>query len=111
MIDSLRACFSGTLMTDAGDMAPFLIDWRKTWRGTALAVAQPDSVADVASVVRWCAENDVRIVPQGGNTSMVGGATPSADGGSLVVSLRRMNQIRALDAEGSAVIEIGRAHV
>lgn len=51
-LDALRAAFSGRLITDAADAAPFLTDWRKRWTGRALAVAQPDATEDVASVVR-----------------------------------------------------------
>jgi FAD/FMN-containing dehydrogenase len=97
MIDSLRAKFSGKLLTDAADLDPYLIDWRKTWRGTALAVAVPDSVDDVANVVRWCAANDVAIVPHGGNTSQSGGSVPRDTGRSLVLSLTRLNRIRSVD--------------
>ncbi len=94
---SLRGCFSGRLITDAGEMEPFLIDWRKRWRGASPAVAQPDSTQDVAAIVGWCAAHNVTIVPQGGNTGMVGGSVPSADGRSLVLSLKRMNKVRDLD--------------
>ncbi len=95
--DTLNAAFNGRLLTDPNDMAPFLSDWRKRWRGKALAVAQPDSTADVAAVVRWCIEHDVRIVPQGGNTGLVGGGIPDDSGNSLVISLGRMNRVRAID--------------
>ena len=95
--DILSAAFKGRLLTDPNDMAPFLSDWRKRWRGQALAVAQPDSTADVAALVRWCVENSVGIVPQGGNTGLVGGSIPDESGNSLVISLGRMNRIRAID--------------
>jgi FAD/FMN-containing dehydrogenase len=97
MIESLRAEFSGKLLTDAIDLEPYLVDWRKTWRGTALAVAIPDTVADVAGIVRWCAANDVAIVPQGGNTSQSGGSVPRETGRNLVLSLTRLNRIRIVD--------------
>jgi FAD/FMN-containing dehydrogenase len=103
MIESLRAAFSGKLITDAGEKAPFLIDWRKTWRGTAIAVAQPDSVDDVAKIVRWCAVNDVRIVPQGGNTGQSGGSVPPTDGHNMVLSLTRLNKVRAVDPLNNTV--------
>ncbi|MGH7211880.1 MAG: FAD-binding oxidoreductase, partial [Acetobacteraceae bacterium] len=66
--------------------------------GRAQAVVRPGTTEEVAAVVRLCAEAAVPIVPQGGNTSMVGGATPDADGRSIVLSLARMARIRALDA-------------
>jgi FAD/FMN-containing dehydrogenase len=103
MIESLRAAFSGKLITDADEKAPFLIDWRKTWRGTAIAVAQPDSVDDVAKIVRWCAANDVRIVPQGGNTGQSGGSVPPTDGHNIILSLTRLNKVRAVDPLNNTV--------
>lgn len=84
-------------------MAPFLEDWRKLWRGRATAVAQPDTVADVARLVRWCAANDVPIVPQGGNTGMSGGATPDRSGRAVVLSLARLNRIRELDTVNNTI--------
>ena len=96
-VDGLREAFNGKLLTEADDVAPFLIDWRKTWRGTALAVAIPDSVADVANIVRWCAAHDVAIVPQGGNTGQSGGSVPRATGRNVVLSLTRLNRIRSVD--------------
>lgn len=89
---------------DAETMAPWLSDWRGIYQGQAAAMLSPQSTAEVSAVVKIAAQYGVGLVPQGGNTSMVGGATPSADGQSLIVSLRRMNQIRVLDAEGGSVI-------
>ena len=85
------------------DVAPFLIDWRNTWRGAALAVAMPDSVEDVASIVRWCAANDVAVVPQGGNTGQSGGSVPRAEGRNLVLSLNRLNRVRAIDPANDTI--------
>ncbi len=102
-LKTLRAAFSGALRTSDGDCAPFLIDWRKTWRGTAIGVAQPDSVDDVARLVRWCAEHGVRIVPQGGNTGQSGGSVPPATGRNLVVSLTRLNAVRRIDLANNTV--------
>ncbi len=96
-LDSLAASFSGRLLTEAAEMAPFLTDWMGKWTGNALAVAQPDTTADVAVIVRWCAAHQVPIVPQGGNTGMVGGGIPDADGRALLLSMRRMRRVRAVD--------------
>jgi FAD/FMN-containing dehydrogenase len=105
MVDlaTLRAAFAGRLLTAAEDTAPFLTDWRGRYTGTAIAVAQPDSTADVAAIVRWCAVNSVPIVPQGGNSGLSGGATPDADGLALLLSLARMNSIRAVDPMGNTM--------
>jgi FAD/FMN-containing dehydrogenase len=89
---------------DREAMAPWLSDWRGIYHGQAAAMLSPQSSAEVSVLVKIAARHGVGLVPQGGNTSMVGGATPSEDGGSLIVSLRRMNQIRALDGEGGSVI-------
>lgn len=78
-------------------MAPFLVDWRKLWHGRAIGVVQPDTPADVAAIVRWCAERRVPIVPQGGNTGMSGGATPDGGGDAIVLSLARLDRVRAID--------------
>jgi FAD/FMN-containing dehydrogenase len=102
-IADLRGRFSGRLLTDADDMAPFLVDWRKQWRGSALAVAQPDSPGDVAAIVRWCADHGIPIVPQGGNTGMSGGATPDPSGTAVLLSLVRLNNVRSIDAVNDTI--------
>ena len=100
---SLRAAFAGRLLTDADDTAPFRIDWRKTWRGIALAVVQPDTTEDVAAIVRWCIANNVAIVPQGGNTGQSGGSVPEASGRNIVLSLTRLNAIRGIDPANATI--------
>ena len=86
------------LTTDAATMAPFLVDERGAYRGEAIALARPDSTEQVAAVVALCAEARAPIVPQGGNTGLCGGATPHEHGGEILLSLTRMNRIRAVDA-------------
>jgi FAD/FMN-containing dehydrogenase len=88
---------------EAGEMAPFLTDWRGKWTGTALAVAQPDSPQDVAYVMRWCHERRIPVVPQGGNTGLSGGATPDASGRSVVLSLSRLQSVRSVDLQNNTV--------
>jgi FAD/FMN-containing dehydrogenase len=108
LLADLRAAFGGRIITDAADMAPFLTDWRKAWRGTALAVVQPDTAQDVAQVVRWCAANAVSVVPQGGNTGLAGGTVPPATGRNIVVSTARLNRIRQIDPLNNTVtVEAG----
>jgi FAD/FMN-containing dehydrogenase len=93
---------------DAEAMEPWLSDWRGRYRGRAAALLSPASTAEVQAIVERCAEAGVAIVPQGGNTSMVGGATPGAEGDSLLLSLRRMNSVRSVSAEDNvAVAEAG----
>ena len=98
LLDALHAIVGAPgLLTDAGDIAPYLRDWRSLYQGRAAAVVRPASTAEVAAVVRLCAERGVGIVPQGGNTSMVGGATPDESGQQIVLALSRMTRVRALD--------------
>src|SRR5688572_10378800 len=96
------------LTRDPELVEPWLTDWRGRFTGRALALASPASTAEVAALVRLCAEHRVGIVPQGGNSGMSGGATPDASGAQLLLSLRRMNAIREIDAPGrQAVCEAG----
>jgi len=102
-VDELRRAFRGGLLTGADDVAPHLIDWRKTWRGVAIGVAMPESVEDVAAVVRWCAAKGVAVVPQGGNTGQSGGSVPRATGDNLVLSLSRLTRVRSVDATNNTM--------
>ena len=94
--------------TDPALIEPWLTDWRGRYRGEAAAMLSPSSREEVTGIVALCSAEGVPLVPQGGNTSMVGGATPPAEGGALLLSLRRMNRIRSLDPEANlAVCEAG----
>jgi FAD/FMN-containing dehydrogenase len=93
---------------DPADLAPWLTDWRGRITGAAAALLSPADTDEVADVVRMAAEARVAIVPQGGNTSMVAGATPPEDGSALILSLRRMRAIRSVSAlDNVAVAEAG----
>jgi len=87
----------GRVLTAVEDTAPHLIDWRKRIRGHALAVVMPEDTESVATVLRWCVEHRVAVVPQGGNTGLSGGSIPDDTGRSIVLSLARMKSIRAVD--------------
>ena len=105
---ALRACLGDANVLVDGDMDAYEVDWRKRYRGRALAVARPSSTAEVASVVRLCAAHAVPIVPQGGNTGLVGGGVPDASGRMLVLSLARMQQVRQVDPDNlTAIVEAG----
>ena len=96
------------IITDPDLIAPWEIDWRRRFQGHAPAILAPADTAQVQAVLRAAAEHRVPLVPQGGNSSMVGGATPPVDGIALILSTRRMNRIRRIDAEGGvAVAEAG----
>ncbi len=86
------------LVTDPATMAPFLADWRGRFTGRACAVVLPADTAEVARVVAACAAARVPIVPQGGRTGLVLGSVPDASGSAIVLSLRRLDRIRAVDA-------------
>lgn len=91
------------LTTDADLLAPWLTDWRGRYTGSAVAMASPANVPELAELVKICARFGVPIVPQGGNSGMSGGATPDGSGTALLLSLRRMNAIRTLDVEARQV--------
>ncbi len=96
------------VIRDPALIEPWLTDWRGRYTGAAIAVAAPANVAEVSALVRLCAQHRVPIVPQGGNSGMSGGATPDASGAALVLSLRRMDTVRSIDAAGGqAVCEAG----
>ena len=109
LIEQVIARFGArAAMTDPEDIRPWLSDWRGRYHGASAAILSPSTTAEVAAIVRLAGELGVALVPQGGNTGMVAGATPPADGSALLLSLRRLNAIRLLDAEaGVAVVEAG----
>jgi FAD/FMN-containing dehydrogenase len=92
-----------SLLTEAADIAPFLVDERRLYRGRAFAVALPRDAEQVARLVGWCNQHRIGVVPQGGNTGYCGGATPDESGRQLLLSLRRLNRIRAVDADNFSV--------
>ncbi|HOI50819.1 MAG TPA: FAD-binding oxidoreductase, partial [Azonexus sp.] len=96
LLDNLRELLGpDRVLGEPAAMAPMLTDWRGRYRGRALCVVQPGSSAEVAAVVRACVGAGAPIVPQGGNTSLCGAATPDDSGRAVVVSLSRMNRILA----------------
>ena len=107
--DRLKAIVGDANVLSAGeDVAPYLVDWRGRFHGATLAVVKPATTDEVAAVVAMCAQLGVAVVPQGGNTGMCGGATPHATGTEIVLSLARMNRIRALDAANATLtVEAG----
>jgi FAD/FMN-containing dehydrogenase len=108
LLDALRAAVGDAQVLTDGDLSAWELDWRKRWRGKALAVVRPGSTDEVAAVVRVCATHRTPIVAQGGNTGLVGGGTPDASGTQVLLSLARMNRIRELDrANLTLVAEAG----
>jgi FAD/FMN-containing dehydrogenase len=96
------------VLTEFHDTEPYLVDWRKRYRGEACAVLLPADTEQVAAIVRLAREHRIAIVPQGGNTGLAGGATPDGSGVQAVVSLKRMNRIRAVDPQNNTItVEAG----
>ncbi|KRB85797.1 hydroxyacid dehydrogenase [Sphingomonas sp. Root710] len=91
-------------IADRDLIAPWLVDWRDRYHGESAALLAPADAAQTAAIVRLCAEARVALVPQGGNTGTVAGATPAADGSALLLSTRRMNRLRAISADDNSVI-------
>lgn len=83
---------------EPAEVAPYVIDYRKLYQGQALLVVLPASTSEVSRIMAWCHANNVPVVPQGGNTSLMGGAVPDDSGTAVVLNLRRMNQVTEIDA-------------
>ncbi|MES2937632.1 MAG: FAD-binding oxidoreductase [Pseudomonadota bacterium] len=97
LLQALKTAVGDAHVLVDGDLLAWEQDWRKRPRGKALAVVRPGSTQEVAAVVRACAAAGTPIVPQGGNTGLVGGSTPDTSGTQLVLSLARMNRVRGID--------------
>ncbi len=96
------------VLTEPHETAPFLTDWRRRYTGAACAVLRPGTTQEVAAIVQLANTHRVPLVPQGGNTGLAGGATPDGSGAQAVVSLARLNRIRALDPLNNTItVEAG----
>jgi len=109
LLDTLRRLVGADFcLTAPFDIAPYATDWRGRYSGQPLCVVKPAGTEEVAAVVRTCAAANVAIVPQGGNTGLCGGATPLGaarqPGGEVIVSLTRLNRIRAIDTDNNTLI-------
>jgi FAD/FMN-containing dehydrogenase len=96
-LDALRTRLGDAGLLVGGDLSGYENDWRKRYAGRALAVARPASTEEVAAVLRLCHQHRVAVVPQGGNTGLVGGSTPDDSGSQLLLSLSRLKRIRGID--------------
>lgn len=105
---ALEAIVGANGLLRGADAEPHCVDWRGLFRGRARAVVRPSSTEAVSRVLALCYAEGVPVVPQGGNTGLVGGATPSADGDAVVVLIGRMNRILEVDAaNGTITVEAG----
>lgn len=101
MIDAFKALLGdGGVLTAPEDTASYVTDWRHTVHGKAACVLRPRDTEQVAAVMRLAHERGIAVVPQGGNTSMTAGSVPDGSGTQVVLSLSRMNAIRAVDPVG-----------
>ena len=98
LIEQLRAVVGERHCLIEGDRSAWEIDWRRRFHGRALAVVRPASTDEVAAVVKACAAHGASLVPQGGNTGLVGGSVPDASGTQVLLSLTRMHRVREIDA-------------
>jgi FAD/FMN-containing dehydrogenase len=99
LLTALRAIVGEAHLLRGPGLEAYEVDWRKRYRGRALAVVRPGGTEEVAAVVRACAAAGVAIVPQGGNTGLVGGGVPDESGRQVLLSLGRLNRIRAIDPD------------
>ena len=108
-LDRIKAALGKKGWTDApGDMAPYLAEPRGLYQGKAALIARPASTEQVSAVIAVCHEHGIPVVPQGGNTSLVGAAVPDDSGAAIVLSLSRLNRIRSLDAANDTItVEAG----
>jgi FAD/FMN-containing dehydrogenase len=101
-----EAAGPGGFSEDPREIAPHVVEWRGKFQGSTSLLLKPRATADVSRILAICHETRTAIVPQGGNTGLVGGQIPL--GGEVLLSLKRMNRIRSLDAEGmTAVADAG----
>ena len=98
ILDRIKAVVGpGGYLDEAADLAPYLCEPRGRFRGATPLLARPKSAEEVAAIVAICAESGTPIVPQGGNTGLMGGAIPHETGREVLLSLARLNRIRAVD--------------
>lgn len=109
LLDRLRSAVGPDhVLTDDADVAAYVVDWTGVHAGRALAVVRPGSTAEVAEVVRACHESRTPVVPQGGNTGLVGGGVPDGSGTQVVLSLSRMRTVRDVDpVAGTITVDAG----
>ncbi|MBL0726955.1 FAD-binding oxidoreductase [Piscinibacter sp. HJYY11] len=108
LVNALRTVVGAANVMVEGDLSAYELDWRRRYRGKALAVVRPANTTEVAAVVKLCERHGAGLVPQGGNTGLVGGSVPDGSGSQVLLSLQRMNKVRAIDeANLTMTVEAG----
>ncbi|MCB1493742.1 MAG: FAD-binding oxidoreductase, partial [Rhodobiaceae bacterium] len=109
LIDRFRAIVGDAhALTDPNDQQPYLVEWRDKYLGRTPVVLRPGSVGEVSAILALANETHTAIVPQGGNTGLVGGQIPVESGEEVVVSLSRLNRVREVDPRGNTMtVEAG----
>ena len=103
-LSELRSILGPKGYSDDQDViSPWLTDWRGRFTGAAAALLSPATTEEVTAIVRIAAKYGLSLVPQGGNSGMVAGATPNSSGDQLILSMRRMNNITAIDADAGLI--------
>jgi FAD/FMN-containing dehydrogenase len=98
LLNALRTAVGAANVLVKGDLSAYEQDWRRRYRGRALAVVRPGNTTEVAAVVKLCARHGAGLVPQGGNTGLVVGSVPDDSGSQVLLSLTRMNRVRGIDS-------------
>ncbi len=104
LVERLCAAVGASHVIVDGDRSAYELDWRKRFRGRALAVVRPGSTAEVAAVVSACREHGASLVAQGGNTGLVGGSVPDESGTQVLLSTTRLNRIRSVDRSNLTLV-------
>ncbi|MCJ1375241.1 hypothetical protein MMC20_006475 [Loxospora ochrophaea] len=106
LLGSDSAVIDGVSADATDDLEPFNSDWMRKYRGHAKLVVKPGSTDEVSKILKYCNENMLAVVPQGGNSGLVGGSVPVFD--EIVISTSRMNKIRSFDeVSGTLVVDAG----
>ncbi|WPL79147.1 FAD-binding oxidoreductase [Bordetella hinzii] len=108
LLQELQSLLGPAHVLAGEDAEPYALDWRRRYRGRALAVARPGSTEEVAAVLSLCHRHGAPVVPQGGNTGLCGGATPDDSGTAVILSTARLNRVRAIDTDNDTItVEAG----
>ena len=105
MIDAFKSIVGNDhVIDDREKMQPYLTDWRGRFHGSATAIVYPNSTLQIQNIVQICRDKKIAITPQGGNTGLVGAATPSASQKSIILNIARMNQLHPVDRNNQSVL-------